>query len=276
MILLSLLLAMGFIFQEAHCFEKKHIVVLTCSYENKKYYKWNLDSIRAQDYDNFHVLYIDDCSPDGTGSLVQEYLDEHNMHDRVHLIRNVERKGAMCNQYEAIHQHCSDDDIVVICDGDDRFAHPHVLSYINEVYNQSDIWLTYGQFVEYPSGIRGFCIPMPAHIVNDNAFRKFSHMPSHLRTFYAGLFKQVRVEDFMMNGEFLEMACDVAAMMPMIEMARAGHFKFIPHVLLEYNAANVLNDHKRSKVLQRSTDVYIRSIKPYDTIASPIRSKGGE
>ncbi len=271
-----LFLVFTIFFQQLNCIEKKRIVVLACSYNNAQWYQWNLESIRKQDYDNFKVLYIDDCSSDGTGALVQEYLDEHNMHDCVHLIRNPERKGAMCNQYEAIHNFCNDDDIVVICDGDDRFAHPQVLSYINEVYNDSSVWLTYGQFREYPSGKIGFCCPMPARVVNNNAFRRFSHIPSHLRTFYAGLFKQVRIEDFMMNGEFLEMTCDMAAMMPMIEMARDGHFRFIPHVLLEYNAVNVLNDYKKSKSLQRSIDLYIRNIKPYDAIASPIRPKKDE
>jgi glycosyltransferase involved in cell wall biosynthesis len=269
--MLVFFLLLGMIFQQADCFEKKHIVVLACSYNNSQWYRWNLDSIRNQDYDNYHVLYIDDCSSDGTGALVQEYLDEHDMHERVHLVRNKERKGAMYNQYHGIHSYCKDSDIVVICDGDDRLAHSHVLSYINEVYNDPNVWLTYGQFREYPSGALGFCCPMPASVVRNNSFRKFSHIPSHLRTYYAGLFKQVHVEDFMMDGEFLKMAPDIAAMMPMIEMAR-DHFKFIPHVLLDYNAANVLNEHKISKSVQRSVDLYVRSIKPYEKISSPIRS----
>lgn len=272
MLMLLVFLLSCTIFQTSDCLEKKRIVVLACSYKNSKWYRWNLDSIRTQDYDNFHLLYIDDCSPDGTGQLVQDYIDEYDMHDRVTLVRNAERMGAMYNQYHGIHTYCNDDDIIVICDGDDRFAHSGVLSYVNKVYNDPNVWLTYGQFKEYPSGAMGFCIPMPKWVVNNNAFRKFTHIPSHLRTFYAGLFKRVKVEHFMMNGEFLKMAPDIAAMMPMIEMARKGHFKFIPKVLLEYNAANDLNEHKISKKMQRSVDLYVRGIRPYGAISSPFIS----
>jgi hypothetical protein len=62
---------------------------------------------------------------------------------------------------------------------------------------------------------------------------------------------------------------DMAMMMPMIEMARDGHFLFVPHVLLIYNDANIINDHKVSESLQRAMDKYIRSKKPYDKIGSP-------
>lgn len=245
---------------------EKSIVIITCSYNNSKWYEWNLDSIRTQKYTNYKCIYIDDCSTDGTADLVQEYIDRHNLHDTVILVRNSERKGAMCNQYTAISA-CNDDDIIIICDGDDRFAHRKVLRRINKVYSKFDVWLTYGQFREYPSGAIGFCRPMPARVILYNAFRSYVVIPSHLRTFYAGLFKEINVEDLMHDGEFLPMVCDIAAMFPMIEMAR-DHFKFIPEVLLEYNAVNDLNDHKVSKELQRKLDLVIRNRPRYKKITN--------
>ena len=248
--------------------DERRIVVLVCSYNNKPWYRWNLDAIRKQRYSNYHVLYIDDCSPDGTGQLVQEYIDEHQWHDKVTLVRNTVRRGPMANQYHAVHDYCDDMDIVVICDGDDRFAHADVLSFVNKVYADGSVWLTYGQFKVYPSGARGFCCPMPEAVVKNNAFRRFVHIPSHLRTFYAGLFKQIKLEDLMYDGAFLKMDADIAAMFPMIEMAR-DHFRFIPNVLLEYNDANVLNEHKISRELQIKLDKHIRSLAPYDRAVSP-------
>ena len=73
----------------------------------------------------------------------------------------------------------------------------------------------------------------------------------------------------MCNGEFLKMTGDIAAMFPMIEMAREGHFKFVPEILLIYNDVNNLNDHKVSKTLQRKLDLLIRSRAKYGPIESP-------
>ena len=72
----------------------------------------------------------------------------------------------------------------------------------------------------------------------------------------------------MHDGDFLKMAGDLAAMMPMIEMAR-DNFRFIPHVLLIYNAENVLNEYKISKAKQLEVDRIVRSRPRYDKIESP-------
>lgn len=249
--------------------EQKHIVVLTCSYNNKKWYQENIKSFTDQDYKNKTMLYIDDCSPDGTGNLVQEYIKDNNLEKDIILIKNTKNMGAMANQYNAITS-CKNDDIIVIYDGDDFFEDNNVLSFINKVYQDPDVWLTYGQFRYMSDGRRGFCSPIDMNIVKNNTFREFAMHPSHLRTFYAGLFKKVRKEDFMFNGAFLTMTCDVAAMIPMIEMARDGHFRFIPKILYVYNDLSPINDHKINRQLQYDLDVYIRSRQKYDPIVSPL------
>jgi glycosyltransferase involved in cell wall biosynthesis len=251
---------------------ERHIVIVTAGYKNKNWYKKNLDSIFAQKYQNYHLMYVDDCSPDGTADLVEQYINEKGYNHKVTLIKNTERYGCpLANHYKAIHA-CDDKAIIVILDADDFFAHDRVLSYLNNVYSDSNVWLTYGQFVEYPSGVHGFCSPMPQHIVERNAFRDWACIPSHLRSFYAGLFKQIKEEDLKYDGRFFMMTGDMGAMMPMIEMAR-DHFKFIPDILYIYNAANELNEYKVSKDLQRKIDLYIRALPRYEKVKSPIRSK---
>lgn len=245
--------------------EAKRVVVVTASYNNEKYYKQNLDSIFAQDHDDWHLIYIDDCSPDGTGRLVQEYINQKGCDDRVTLINNSERKGALANQYDAI-MRCNDDDIIVIVDGDDALAHPSVLSFMSTVYKEHDVWLTYGQFAHMSNGMKGFCAPMPEYVALNNIFRKYQDTPSHLRTFYAGLFKKIKKEDLQLEGKFYSMTGDMAAMIPMIEMASKGHFAFIPYVLLIYNDLNSLNDHKVSQETQRSIDQHIRRLPVYEPL----------
>lgn len=248
--------------------QQNPIVIVTASYNNAEWYKWNLNSVFNQDYKNWHLVYVDDCSSDCTGELVQAYIKECGFQNKVTLIQNKTRRGAMSNQYFAINQLCKATDIVIILDGDDWFEHAGVLSYINDVYAAGDTWLTYGQFREYPSGRIGFCCSMPENVVKNNAFRSHADIPSHLRTFYAGLFQKIRIEDLAHEGAFFSMCADIAAMFPMIEMAR-DHFKFIPEVLLGYNEGNPINDFKVSKPLQRSLDLKIRSLPRYEKIASP-------
>ncbi len=248
---------------------EKHIVVVTCSYNNSKYYQWNLDSILAQKYSNFHIIYVDDCSGDGLYNLVEQYVAEHDLEERIILLHNEERRRALANLFYAIIT-CKRTDLIVLLDGDDRFAHENVLATVNHVYSDPNIWLTYGQFREYPSGVRGFCAPYPKHVVDRNGFRYYPDTPSHLRTFYAGLFHKMRKEDLMFQGEFFPTTYDLAIMFPMIEMARS-HFRFIPEVLVEYNGENPLNDHKgeNGKLLQRKFDLIIRARTCYDEIVSP-------
>ena len=100
----------------------------------------------------------DDASPDGTSKLVADYIAQSGMSNKVTMISNATRQGAMFNQYHAIHS-CIDNAIVIILDGDDWFPHDRVLEYINRVYQDPLIWLTYGQFIEYPINQVGFLLP---------------------------------------------------------------------------------------------------------------------
>lgn len=245
---------------------QRPIVVVIPSYNNVHWYEENLKSVFDQEYDNFRVIYIDDCSSDGTGFLVERFVAQHNQGSRVQVVRNVERKRALRNIYEAVHS-CADEEIIVLLDGDDRFYHHRVLAYINAMYDNPNVWITYGQFVCSPSRVIGFNAPIPAYIVANNAFRQHNPQPSHLRTFYAKLFKQIEREDLLYNGDFFPMTYDLAIMFPMMEMAGERH-AFVPEILYVYNEQNPINDHKVSKDLQRKLDLEIRGRTPYDRLVT--------
>lgn len=247
--------------------EERHIVVVICSYNNSNFYKWNLDSVVSQEYTNYHVVYVDDCSSDDTYRLVTEYLKDHPAKDHFIVMQNQERRKALANLYYTIRS-CKPTDIIVILDGDDRFTHSRVLQRINQAYADPNIWLTYGQFREYPSGVFGFCRPYPRHIIERNTFRYYPDTPSHLRTFYAGLFHKIKKEDLLYQGDFFPMTYDLAIMFPMIEMARTHHI-FIGDILVDYNNNNPLNDHNLGKGLQRKYDLIIRARNCYSEVASP-------
>jgi hypothetical protein len=120
----------------------------------------------------------------------------------------------------------------------------------------------------------GYSREIPSDIIETNSFREIEWCCSHLRSFYAGLFKLIKMEDLASRcGTFYRMAWDQAIMFPMLEMS--GHrAKFISEVLYIYNAANPINDCKVDRRLQRSLETVIRMEKRYDRLNGPVASFG--
>lgn len=277
-------------------FEKSFVVIIM-SYNNKDWYKRNLDSVFSQKYMNYRIIYVDDFSSDETGNLVEDYIKEKKQENKVTLIKNSERVGAAANIYKVVNNYCKSDEIVVQLDGDDWFYGNDVLSYLNNVYKDSNTWLTYGQFSYWLGDdkalVEGWAAQIPDDVIVNGTFRKYLWKTTALRTFYAGLFKKIRREDLLYNielvskfllkdsltggfyknknelpiykSEFLPVAHDVAIMFPMLEMARE-RTKFISKVLYIYNIDTPGNDMKKDKEFQEFINRYIRSLKKYDRI----------
>jgi glycosyltransferase involved in cell wall biosynthesis len=243
----------------------KPMAIVIPSYNNRPWYQQNLESVCAQAYENFRVIYVDDGSSDQTGELVARFIEDHAVGHRIQLIRNPVRVGALENLYRSIHA-CDDQEIIILLDGDDWLAHPGVLQQLNAVYSDPHCWMTYGQYVSWPEPVPGYSRLIPAQITDTNTFREYSWCASHLRSFYTWLFKRINREDLISPwGTFYPMAWDQAIMFPMLEMS--GHrAKFIPDVLYTYNAANPLNDAKVNRPLQRQCETAIRRQQRYDRL----------
>ena len=252
--------------------DKKPFVVIIPSYNNESYVEKNLESVLSQKYDNYRVIYIDDASTDLTYSKAIEFIEACGASKRVEVKHNEINQKALANLYFAIHS-CKDDEICILLDGDDFLANDNVLNELNRYYNDPNVWLTYGQYVTYPAFEKGICRePLFKLYLKYGNLRKvglFSKPTdwffSHLRTFYAGLFKQIRIEDLKYEGQFFSSAWDLAMLFPMVEMARE-HAVFIPTILYVYNRETPLNDDKLRKEEQYRLNLYIRSLSPYSRI----------
>jgi|GEM_PF-1973422 len=245
---------------------EKPIVIVVPSYNNIKFYEKNLDSIRKQEYTNYHVLYIDDCSADGTGQAVEEYIKKWHLEEKISLFKNATRRGAMYNHYSAAHA-CPDHVIIATLDGDDWLPddNPHVLSRINEAYQKA--LMTYGQFQEYPSGKKGFCKEMPFCVKQLNKYRDYAWLTSHMRTYYAGLFKQIPIGYFIRNGSFLQTTCDLAIMFAVLELS-GGRAEFIDDIIYTYNMTNGTSDCYIKFFEQLNNDHWVRSRMPLTAASS--------
>jgi glycosyltransferase involved in cell wall biosynthesis len=239
--------------------------VVIPSYNNCMWCEKNLESVFSQTYQNWKLFYVDDCSTDGTGFLVDRYVKARGMEQKCTVLHNPERRGAMANLYYAISQ-TAPRTVVVDLDGDDYLSDDAVLQTLADVYKDPAIWLTYGSYQYEPGGYRGVGEPLPKEVLDHASIRSYQRwVTSQLRTFYAALFHNIKKEDLMRDGHFFEIASDVALFIPMLEMASHGHIRYIDRIMYIYNYTNPLSDTNRRE-LQRTTDVYIRTLKPYEPL----------
>lgn len=244
----------------------KKIVVIIPSYKNSQWCQKNVESVLSQDYPNFRVLYTDDASPDDTVDKVSQVVDKYDAWDKFTLIQNDVRKGAMHNIYNMVHS-CQDDEIVVTTDGDDWFTHNKSLQIIGKEYRK-DIWMTYGSYQDVPQNTRGCCKPYSQLEINQNKFRYVPWRASHPRSFLVSLFKKIPKKEFYdPQGNFLDMAWDLAFMLPMLEMSGPRH-AYIHDIIYDYNGMNPIQDHKVNQGRQAQMDRWIRSKPRFNRVDS--------
>ena len=224
-----------------------NIKIITPFYNPGEFLETCVNTLMSQKYENFKVLFVDDCSTDGSF----DKLPHDN--EKAVVIKNETRKTALENIHDAIVNHCEPDDIVVLVDGDDWLPNKNVLSYINDFYNQNDCWIMYGQ-ANWTDGRRGFASAYSAEEFKN--IRKSPFRVSHLRTFRAGLYQKIKEQDSEFScmkdssGGFYKMTYDVAIMFPILEMAGVEKVAFNDTILYIYNRNNPISDDKVNQQLQ--------------------------
>ena len=148
-----------------------HFKIIVPFYNVEEWIKVCIRSVKLQSYKNFQCVLVDDISTDRSAEIVEQEIADD---DRFVLVRNTEKAYALKNIYDAINlSEPREEDIIVTLDGDDWLASKDVLDKLNAVYTQSDCWLTYGSYAEYPSGFRGkFAKQIPRHVIQNNNYRE--------------------------------------------------------------------------------------------------------
>jgi hypothetical protein len=215
-------------------------------------------------------------SNDGTFEFVQSYLKKRKLEDRVILIKNKVKRFCLGNYLFAVERFCPNKAVLVTYDGDDWFNVTNALSYLNGLYKNPNVWLTYGNSIFYPENKKvHFCKPIDPELLLQKKFRqdckKKTHWPvHHLRSFYASLFRKINYEDLLdENKKLFTYAEDVAFMLPMIEMAGPDRIVHSDKLLYVYNMKNPLITLKRfGKKAIHEKFRFICDKKAYDIIDS--------
>jgi hypothetical protein len=202
-------------------------------------------------------------SNDNTVKIIKDVIKNDS---RFILIENQTKMYQPGNYDQVIRDlNISDDEICVEIDGDDWLPNSKVLSRIDEIYKDNDVWMTSGSF-KYHDGRPGFANPP----TNFNNIRNQTFTLSHLRTWKSWLWKKINQNDLKdSNGNYWSVAGDLSFMFPMLEMSGEKHFRYIPEILYIYNESNPLNDHKVNMPKVISTVNIIRNKPQYNLIDEP-------
>ncbi len=215
------------------------IHVLTTLYNCENYIEQCIGSLISQRHKEFKCYITDDLSTDNSVKKAEDLIKND---DRFILIKNTEKKYQPGNYDQVINGDygIDDNDIIVEVDGDDWLPDTKVLSRINDVYSDDNVWIANGSF-KYSDGRKGFAAP-PRDIDN---IRNEPFTASHMRTWRAFLWRAIDT-DYLKddNGQYWEVAGDLAFMFPMLEMSGPEHYRFMNEINYVYNEQNPLNDHK--------------------------------
>ena len=95
--------------------EKKELIsIVLPTYNSGKYISTTIDSVRAQNYDNWELIITDDASTDNTYNILKQY---HEQDDRIKVYRLERNSGAAVSRNNSL-QYCNSCFIAFI-DSDD-------------------------------------------------------------------------------------------------------------------------------------------------------------
>ena len=236
------------------------MIILTTTYNCENYVEKSLLTIMTQRFKDFKCYITDDMSTDKTVDIIKKTILGD---DRFILIENKQKMYQPGNYDQVIRGlDIPDNEICVEIDGDDWLPNSNVLSFIDDVYKDENVWMTSGSF-KYHDGRPGFANP-PKNFTN---IRKQTFTLSHMRTWKSWLWKKIKEKDLKDDGgNYWSVAGDLSFMFPMLEMSGENHFKYISDVLYIYNESNPLNDHKVNMGKVSSTVNIIRNKIPYNGI----------
>ncbi len=254
-------------------------VILITSFNNEQYVERNLDwAMSQQSTIPYQVIYVNDQSTDNTGPLVDAYKEKHDLADhQLLVVHNKERLGSGGgNIYNTVHNFIEDHKVVACVDGDDYLGHTGVLRRLEQEYQDPDVWMTYGSFVVIPEGVRWtICGGYPNDVIQQRSFREHFNVCSHLKTFRARLYKQIKREDLINDetGTFYDKAWDMAMLFPMLEMCAGydgtNHSRYIEDILYMYNFDNPMSDYQDAgREEQIRLDRKIRKKQMYEPLES--------
>lgn len=248
----------------------RFIIISTC-YNVAKWIPINVAMVKYQSYHDFLCVYVDDNSKDNTFEILKRETHEDN---RFVILQNPDsgsQGAAYMYAYDWINTNAlaGKNDVIVEIDGDDWLSSVFVLDYLYEIYKNSNIWMTCGQYQIYPTmGLGGhYNMYFDDSIDKENTYKKHPFPYSHLKTYRKFLLDKIDRHDLIdkETGKIFKFAWDHALCIPMVEMAGKDRIYVCRDVLYVLNRASELqNEGKCSLTEQKQVEARIRGGRVYD------------
>ena len=239
--------------------ETTRFVVISPFYNAEKYLRRCVESVAAQDYDNYAHIMIDDASTDESGEVLKALMRDPTVDaERVITITRKENYGSVYNYVNAVHDSLvRDADVIVMLDGDDALMpDAQIFSRLNALY-QDGAEMTYGSMWSLADKIPLIAQEYPPEVRQQKRYRQHRfawNMPyTHLRTFRAHLLKSVHKRRFMAHDQWMRAGGDTAIFYSVIEAAHPDRIVAVKDILYEYNDLNPINDYKVNAAEQTAT-----------------------
>jgi hypothetical protein len=237
------------------------INVVTPVYNAENYIENCILSVAQQDYENYTMTIIDDCSTDETYKIALATIEKlsPNIRDRFNLKKNDNNMGAVYNQ---IKNSENLDGIIMLLDGDDWLVNdPGIFHKYNNIYNDGAEF-TYGSCWSIVDDIPLIAQEYPDNVKKEKAYRQYKfnwNMPyTHLRTFNSKLLCDYIGDNGYHSfkdekGDWLRAGGDTAIFYSLIETADPTKVICVPDIVYKYNDANPINDYKVNSEEQTKT-----------------------
>lgn len=248
---------------------------------------WNaenliIDAVKSvinQKFDDFAIIIRDDMSSDKTHDTISNWLHKQDLKgaegygngvQRFHLnncdiflIKNNTKLYPCGNTYESILHYVDNNNAVVgVVDGDDELIGDTVLKEVYSIYEKQNAYVVYTNY-KHSTGQIGHCA-----VIEDTAnYRNKGHWnSSHFRTARAALYKNIKKEDLMFEGEYFKFAGDLALMYSLVEQAGNDRTIFYDKVCYLYNNNTGNNEHTKNVNEQRRMAGIIQSQNIYKEV----------
>lgn len=105
------------------------VTVIVPVYNVEKYLARCLDSLLNQTYENYEIYCVNDCSPDNSQAILEEYAEKYP--ELLHVMANQENMGQGRSRMRAVYQ--TDSDYIMFVDSDDYVAKDYIERFMSEV-----------------------------------------------------------------------------------------------------------------------------------------------
>jgi len=245
----------GIITFSINAHEKKFVIIVISP--NDHLPAKTLTSIFNQNYSHFEVIYID-C----LGSAdAHEKLFENFDQSKINYIKCNERYGRLGTLWSIIHN-CNDDKVIVFLSGNEYFLEETALQKLNNIYQDPSVWMASGILYSNEENVES-SIEDSYAIIASSEWRKLGLRSNGPKTFYAWLFKQIKLQDLTITNDFMSKTCE-AIMYPMLEMAQ-NYVHFIDGQL-------IANQRKNQDLSQKEELDFICTMEPYSPLTTAIKT----